>query len=74
MGGEVPLSGRSRSKRVGRGDTAVRRLGGDRVDQESHTALLSRGKDVHEVEVESRIAACVERGQKPSFTCGWPVS
>ena len=28
----------------------MRRLGGDRVDQEFHTALLSRGKDVQEVE------------------------
>jgi hypothetical protein len=61
VGGEVPQSGRDRPEGAGRGDTAVRRLGGDRVDKEPDTALLPGSMDallpgsmdVHEVEVEN---------------------
>ena len=49
VGGEVPQSGRGRPERAGRGDTAVRRLGGERVDKEPDTALLPSRKDVQEV-------------------------
>jgi hypothetical protein len=49
LGGKVPQSGRGRPERAGRGDTAVRRLGGDRVDKEPDTALLPSSKDVQEV-------------------------
>jgi len=40
VGGEVPQSGRDRPEGAGRGDTGVRRLGGDWVDKEPDTALL----------------------------------
>jgi hypothetical protein len=52
VGGEVSLPGRGRPEGAGKGDTAVRRLGGDRVDKEPDTALLPSSKDVQEVEVE----------------------
>jgi hypothetical protein len=53
VGGEVPQPGRGRPEGAGRGDTAVRRLGGDRVDKEPDTALLPSSKDVQEVEDEN---------------------
>jgi hypothetical protein len=53
VGGEVSQPGRGRPEGAGRGDTAVRRLGGDRVDKGPDTALLPSGKDVQEVEDEN---------------------
>jgi len=45
VGGEVPQSGRDRPEGAGRGDAAMRRLGGDRVDKKPGTALLPSSKD-----------------------------
>ena len=50
VGGEVSQPGRGRPE--GAGNTAVRRLGGDRVDKEPDTALLPSSKDVQEVKDE----------------------
>jgi hypothetical protein len=53
VGREVSQPGRGRLEGAGRGDTAVRRLGGDRVNKEPDTALLPGSMDVQEVEVEN---------------------
>jgi hypothetical protein len=44
VGGEVPQPGRDRLEGAGRGDTAVRRLGGDRVERSltPHCYLVAR--------------------------------